>query len=377
MVAAVAGVSQLPSLVLSIFGGVIADRFNRKKILLISEASNFIVLVLLALLVATDAIQVWHLLVLGLFNGVTFSLAFPARAAIVPSLVPRQDIANAVALSSIMFSGAQLVGPAVVGVLLAIYVPSVAFFAAAGAVALAIPFFLALKLRRAEWEDDWQHGSVLASILEGVSYIRSHSIVMGLMVMGLVVVVLGMPYQTFLPVFAEEVLDVGPQGLGWLAAAGGVGAIAGSLAIATFSSLNQMKVFLAAGAIGLGVFITLFALSPIFLLSLLFALGAGFFFQIVMTANFALIQVIVPDHLRGRVLSVRFIVFGLSPAGIFALGIAAEQMGTPPATAIVGVLCLVGGALTLAIFPSLRSREPTTGTDVAAPEEQAASPTAP
>ena len=372
IVTVVAAAAQLPSLVLSVFGGVIADRFNRKKVLLINEVSNFAILLLLAILVVTDTVAVWHIIVLGVINGVTFSLAFPARAAIVPSLVPPRDVANGVALSSIMFSGAQLIGPAVAGLLIGVS-PALAFFVAAGSVGAGIPLFLLLKLRPMGWEGKQVHDSVIGSILEGARYIRSQHIVMGLMVLGFVVVVFGMPYQTMLPVFAEEILEAGPQGLGLLGAFGGIGAIAGSLAIATFSSVNQMKVFLAAGALGLGVFIILFGLSSIFVLSLVMALLAGFFFQLVMTANFALLQVLVPDRLRGRVLSVRFIVFGMSPAGIISLGIAAERVGTPMATAGIGAITLAGSILTLAVYSGLRRR----GAPMPFPvEEQVSTPNA-
>ncbi|MDA1096601.1 MAG: MFS transporter, partial [Chloroflexi bacterium] len=195
-----------------------------------------------------------------------------------------------------------------------------------------------------------------ASIREGLVYIRSQDIVMGLMAMGLVAVVLGTPYQTVLPVFAEDVLHEGSLGLGLLGAAGGVGAIAGSLLVATYNRPAQMRAFLAIGVLGMGVFIVLFSFSSILALSLVFGLFVGFFFQMVMTANFALLQVLVPDHLRGRVLSVRFIIFGLSPLGILGLGAAAEMVGTPMATAGTGVLCLVGGVLTLVLFPVLRRR---------------------
>ncbi len=357
-VGAVGAAAQLPSLFLSIFGGVIADRFNRKKVLLVNEASNFTTLIILAILVATDNIEVWHLVVLGVANGVTFSLAFPARAAIVPSLVPPRDIATGTALSSIMFSGATFIGPPIAGLLIAIE-PSLAFFAAAGFVGLGVPLFLLMKLGA---PPQWAHGmrpqgGVIGNIIEGLRHIKQRQILLALMAVGFVAVFFGMPYQTMLPVFAEKVLDAGPQGLGMLGMAGGIGATIGSLVIATFNSVNQLKGWLAAGSIGLGIFVIGFALSPTLIIALIFALGAGWFFQLVMTGNFALLQVLTPDHLRGRVLSIRFIVFGMSPFAILATGFFASDYGAPLAVAATGGMVLIGTALTLALFPSLRTSE--------------------
>jgi MFS family permease len=369
-VTAVAAASQVPSLVLSVFGGVLADRFSRKAILLVAEGANFLTLLALAILVVTNAVEVWHVLVLALLNGINFALAFPARAAIVPNLVPPQDIANGVALSSIMFSGAQLIGPTIAGALLVID-DSVAFFGAVIAVAAAIPLFTLLRLNRPAWDGQRPRMSMVKSIGEGMEYIRRDQVVMGLMATGLVVVVFGMPYQTVLPVFAEGILHAGDLGLGLLGAVGGLGAIMGSLAVATFSSQDQMKRFLAVGLIGLGLFIALFALSAVFALSLALALLAGFFFQIFMTANFSLLQTLVPDHLRGRVLSVRFIIFGLSPIGTISLGIAAEEVGTALATAATGVICLVAGLLVLLLFPALRRTTAAASDEAGAPAEPA------
>jgi MFS family permease len=194
----------------------------------------------------------------------------------------------------------------------------------------------------------------MESIREGFSYIRRSQVVMGLMMVGFVVVIFGMSYQTVLPVFARDILDAGELDLGLLGAAGGVGAVVGSLAIAAFSGPHQMRMFLGAGMLGLGMFIALFGLSPFFPFSLSLALMAGFFLQLAVTSNFALLQVVIPDHLRGRVLSIRFIIFGLSPAGTLSLGVAAEAFGTPLATAGMGILCLLSGALVLLLFPSLR-----------------------
>ena len=294
MVTAVAGAAQLPSLFLSIPGGVLADRFNRKAILVAGEALNMVALFALALLVMSGVVQTWYIFLVGLVNGSAFALAFPARAAVVPSLVPREDIANGVALSSTMFSGAMLVGPAIAGWLLASYPIAIAFIVLTAASAASVLLFFFVRVTVVEAEARAYQGSVSESIGEGLSYIRHHQVLPGLMMIGLVGVVFGMPYQTVLPVFARDVLSAGELGLGLLGAAGGLGAIVGSLMIAAFSSRVQMQTLQSTGVLCLGISIVFFSLSPVFPISLLLALLTGLLLQMTLMANFALLQVLVP-----------------------------------------------------------------------------------
>ena len=367
-VTVVSAASLFPSLFFSIFGGVIADRFNRKHILLFSEASNFATLIALALLVMTNLVEVWHLLVLSLAHGVTFSLSSPARFSMVPSLVPPHHIANATALSSIMFSGGALTGPLAAGLLLDLD-PALAFFAGAGLVGFSVPLFLLMKLGQApQWGQMRPEGGVFQNIAEGLRHIRSRQILLGLIILGFIATFFGMPYQALLPVFAEEVLEAGPRGLGYLGMAGGIGGTIGSLLIATFSSVNQLKAWLVVGTLGVGVFIAGFSqatwfaellgleLSGAFIIALVFAAGAGWFFQLVMTGNFSLVQVLTPDQLRGRVMSVRLIVFGLQPFALLITGVIAETYGAPLAVTLTGLSAIVCGILILALFPALRTR---------------------
>ena len=358
-----------PSLFFSVFGGVFADRFNRKHILLFSEASNFTTLIALAILVATDLVQVWHLLALSLAHGVTFSLSSPARFSMVPSLVPPHHIANATALSSIMFSGGALTGPLMAGFLLDIN-PAFAFFGGACIVGLSVPLFLMMKLGQGpSWgQGHGAQGGVVQNIMEGLRYIKQTRILLGLILLGLIATFFGMPYQALLPVFAEEVFEAGPRGLGYLGMAGGIGGTIGSLLIATFSSINQLKAWLVIGALGGGVFIAGFSqaawfaellgfsLSGAFIIALIFAAGAGWFFQLVMTGNFSLVQVLTPDQIRGRVMSVRLIVFGLQPFALLITGVIAEAYGAPLAVTLTGTMAVICGAILLFFFPQLRTR---------------------
>lgn len=367
-VSIVSATSLIPALFLSIVGGVIADRFNRKHILIASEISNFATHIALALLVLTELIEVWHLVALSVLHGTMFALSSPARFSIVPSLVPPNLIANATALSSIMFSGGALMGPVAAGFLLDVE-PAYAFFAGAALVGVSAPLFLLIKLNAAPaWGQGHQQGGVFENVLEGLRHIRQRKILLGLVLVGMVATFFGMPYQALLPVFAEEVLEAGPRGLGWLGMAGGIGGTIGSLLIATFSSVNQLKAWLVVGALGVGLFIAGFAqatwfadllgldLSGAFIIALIFAGVAGWFFQMVMTGNFSLVQVLTPDQLRGRVMSVRLIVFGFQPFALIITGVIAEIYGAPFAVTLTGLGLFICAVALLSFFPSLRRK---------------------
>jgi MFS family permease len=188
--------------------------------------------------------------------------------------------------------------------------------------------------------------------------------------MGTAATVFAMPYQTLLPVFARDILHAGPGGLGWLGAMGGAGAIAGSITVASFSNPKQLKALMITGGLGLGPFIALFAYSTLYLLSLLLVLVVGYLFQIFMTSNFTLVQIISPDYVRGRVLSIRMIAAGLAPVGMLMLGVGAETWGAPVATASMGILSLVLVCAILVGIPSVRRVETTMGEAAPTPAEE-------
>ena len=358
LVTAVNAVGMLPMLVFSLYGGVIADRMNRRLVLIASDVFSFIIVAVLAVLVITDIIQVWQVFALTIIHGVVFSLGMPARAATVSNLVSHWDLASGVAMFTTIFSSAQLIGPAMAGYLITDYGMGIPYVAACVILVPAIALLLNMKIPTTKpGLQAAPRGSILGNIIEGLSYVRRHSIIIGLMLMGLVTTVFAMPYQTLLPVFARDVLDVGPSGLGWLGAMGGAGAIAGSITVATFSNPRQMKVLMLTGSIGLGAFIVLFAISTVYLASLALVLCVGFFFQIFMTSNFTLVQVISPDYIRGRVLSIRMVALGLGPIGMVFLGTGAELFGPAQATAAMGAIATVLVLITLIAVPSLRRVE--------------------
>ena len=354
MVTGVNAIGMAPMLAFSMFGGAIADRANRKLVLIASDVFNFVMVLALAVLILADVVEVWHVFALTALHGVGFSLGMPARAASVGNLVERQDLASGVALFTTIFSSAMLVGPALAGYLLAEFGMGFPFAVACVVLAPALVLLFMLRLPglpRAEGAPQ-QRATVLGSIGQGLGYVRNSNVLIGLMLMGTVTTVFAMPYQTLLPVFARDILDVGESGLGWLGAMGGAGALAGSFSVAAFSSPRQIKLLMLVGGVALGIFIAMFALSKIYLLSLVMALLVGYLLQVFMTSNFTLVQIISPDYIRGRVLSIRMVAVGIGPAGMVMLGAAAETWGADVAVAAMGLASTV---LLLIILLSISS----------------------
>ena len=354
-VAAVAASGEVPSLVFSIPGGILADRMSRKAVLIGGELVNAVTLLAIAVLVATGQITIWYLVGLSVVAGSAFALAIPARQAIVPNIVERDYIANGVALSSTMFSGGAVLGPALAGWALLVSGMSGAFFIAAFISAVSVVIFLPVRTyqtglggapRRAS--DAWN------DLVEGAHYIRGHGTILGLLVLMVVVVIFGSPYEAVISVFARDILEAGVRGLWLIGATGGVGAIAASLLVASLNTQRLLRDYVIFGAVGLGVFVTAFALSEVLVVSLVFALAAGFTFQLVLTANSAIIQMVVDEEVRGRVTAVRSMVWGTAPVGIFLLGAMAESFGTAYATAVVGAATAVFSVVVVAAMPGLR-----------------------
>ena len=355
LVTASQAASMLPQLFTALIGGFVADRFDRKKVILYAELFNMAVLLFFAVLVIVDVIEVWQIFAISFLNGISFSIGFPARTSAVPVMVNRGDITSAVALFTTVFSAGQLIGPAMAGQLINALGMGTTFLSASLVLLLAIALLMPLNTK-ATWGSHGVGLSMWQSIAEGITYVRQSKLVLGLMMLGFGASMFGFPFMSILPVFARDVLYVGVDGLGWLAAMQGVGALFGSVIVAAMRSHNQVKVLTIAGSLGLPTLVLLFALSPIYFLSLVVVLLLGFFFQVFMTSNFTQVQIVVPDAIRGRVLSIRMIIFGMGPLGMILLGTAAE-IDPVWATAGMGVLGLATMIATIVLFPALRKPE--------------------
>ncbi|MCZ6891344.1 MAG: MFS transporter [Chloroflexi bacterium] len=377
MVTAVQAVSMLPIL-FALIGGVIADRMNKRVILIASDGASMVFVFVLAVLVAMDVVEAWQVFVLALVSGIAFALALPSRIALVGDLVGEADLPSGAALYISIFSTALLVGPGIGGVLIDSLGMGTALFIGALMVVPALALFallLGIRIPRPATaaETPPSKRSVISDIAEGVRYATKDHVLRVMLVLGIATSLLAQPYQSILPVFARDVLDRGADGLGMLVAAGGMGAIPGSVTVAFLNSPRQLRSLIVVGGIGLGIAIILFSLSTVFLVSVALSFSLGYLFQIVITSSFTVIQILTPAHLRGRVVSLRLVGHGVAPLGMLLLGIGAEYTSPVQATATMGVMALVAMTVIALAMPNLRRAQParTEGYPVAATAEVA------
>ncbi len=354
LVAAAWTAGELPSLI-SLFGGVLADRFSRKWILIVTEIITILALLGFVVLLAIDQIELWSIFVLSVIAGIAFAVALPSRMAVVPNLVSRDNMANGIALSSIMFSGGMLVGSFIGGRIFDEFGGAAAFGAAAGLSIVSIFFLLPVDIRQGSREGNKTLAIVWKDTVEGALFIWRHKVILGLMTVAGAAIIFGSPYQTQLVVFARDVLNQGATAAGDLGAAAGAGSMTGSIVLATFSSPRAIRNLIVFGGIGFSLALIAFSFSEILTLSLLFAYLAGLGFQSCLVATTARAQLLISDSMRGRLSAIRTTTWGASPVGITMIGRLAEEWGAPTATAIMGAITLVLVIVILLIFRSLRS----------------------
>jgi MFS family permease len=357
----VAAAQYTPVLLLGLLGGVLADAVPKRRALVALQATMCVIAFALAALVETGLVQVWMVVALAAALGIANALEMPTRQAFVIEMVGRNDIANAVALNSAAFNGSRIVGPAIAGLLIAfVDLPTafilngLSYLAAIGALLAIDPSTLHGRPRR---QLGRSLGAIGRQLGEGLRYVRqTPSVLLPLSVLGLVSTA-GMNFQVLIPVMARDVLFVGAQGFGFLMAAAGVGSLSAALAIAF--GLRPTRQLMLGGALGFGIGETAFALSRAFPLSVLLMFAMGFaVIAIAATAN-TTIQLAVPDHLRGRVMSLYVTVFaGSTPIGGLIAGTIASAWGAPAALFLGGVVSAAVGVGALLLGRGLPGRRP-------------------
>ena len=333
--------SQIPVFLVAPIGGTVADRFNRRRIVIATQMMSMILAFILAALTLTHRIQVWQIMVLAAGLGMVNAFDIPARQAFLMDMVGREDLMNAIALNSSMFNGARILGPAVAGIVVAWVGEGWCFFANAVSYIAVIAGLLMMKITHPL--NLAHQGSPIEHILEGFRFvIRAAPIRAILLLLGLVSLV-GMPYSVLMPVFAREILHGGAKELGLLMGATGVGALLGALTLATRVGVRGLGKLIAICAGGFGVSLILFSFSKIFWLSMALLLPVGFTMMVQMASSNTLLQSMVPDQMRGRVIAVYSMMFmGMAPFGAFFAGAIAHHLGAPWTVAVGGVACIAG-----------------------------------
>ncbi len=335
----VTALQTLPVLFVSSFAGVVVDRVRKRDLLVCTQSSQMLLALMLGLLVLTHTVQIWHVYVLAALLGLSNGFDMPARQSFMIEMVGRDDLMNAIALQSMQFNGARVVGPALAGLLIAAIGVTGSFFANAASFAAVIGSLLAMRTDRFHVQPPLDRLPVTESLRQGARYIRATTVVL---LVTLLVGALGLfnnNLTVLVPLFAKNVLNVGPQGYGLLMAMMGVGAVGGALVAAVAQEPRWHLLLGGAAVYFLGQL--LFAFSRVFVLSLGLMTLSGFAIILFFTAANTGVQGHVPDTLRGRVMGVYMAVnVGCAPLGQLATGWLADRSGAPAATAIGAILPL-------------------------------------
>lgn len=362
----------IPMLVVSPFGGVIADRVEKRRLILIGQSILVInELVILALLL-TGRLEFWHLLAVVFVMACTFPFTMPARQAIVASIVGRQGLANAMALQMGGMNAARVVGPVLAGFIIAVAGVKWVYIFAVAMYALALASMT--RVSKSPPVPGMGNRPVLTELWAGMRYVAGDPPVRALMILSIVPILLAMPFQALLVVFAEDVWDRGSTGLGLLQGAAGVGGIAGSFWVALRGDSPNKLRMLMSSLLAFSGTLFLFAISPWFLLALPLVLIADVFASIFTTVNNTAIQILIPDEVRGRVMSLMMMTFGLTPLGTVPVAAMAESYGAPVAVAIAAVVTAALSLIILFMSGALRSIDRVSRDALAAEASAAQSP---
>lgn len=333
--------SGVPMLLFGLAGGVVADRFPKRNVLLLTQTLVGIAAALNAILVLTGVVQIWHLMLVASIQGVGFAFNMPARQAFIGQLVSRDRLMNAVALNNAGMNFCRVIGPSMAGAMIAI--PHIG---AGGVYAIMAGMYAYVVLSLLRIRDRGRPlGSVrpppLDSLREGLRYIRGNSVVSTLLALAFVPVLLGMPYQQLMPVFAEDVFGVGPGALGLLLTFNGIGALAGSLTIAALTAFPRKGLLQMMLGIAFGLSLSVFAFSRSFHIGLATLIVIGFVSSGYQALNSTLVMNNSDPEYHGRVMSVYMLTFSAMPLAVVPYGALADVF-TAPIVIGIGALLLAG-----------------------------------
>ena len=353
----IGGIGSLPMALFSLLGGVVADRVNKRRILLVTQSTMMLLAFVLAGLTGAGWVSTWQVAVLAALSGTTMAFDMPARQAFLVEMVGPEDLMNAIALNSSIFNSARIIGPAVAGILVARLGPAWCFFVN-GLSFLAVIVGL-LLMRFQPRPARTRVRGIVEDSLEGLRYVRTNRTVLGLLALLAVFSVFGWSYNVLMPVFARDILHAGAQGLGLLMTSSGVGALVGALLVASLGEYPRRERFLFGGGFLLSAAAAGFAFSRMLHLSMAILAIGGLGGVAMMSVANTLIQTSVPDHVRGRVMGVWALVFaGSAPLGSFQAGTLAQYLTAPVAVMIGAAITLAGTAAAAIGWRRLRRDEP-------------------
>ena len=340
--------ASIPMLVLPLFGGVLADRVNRKRIIQAGQIVAALIAFSVFVLIRTERIEWFHLLVSSIMQGAVFALMMPARQALIPQLVGKGLLSNALALNTAAMSATTLAAPSVAGVIYGYFGPSNVYLLI-GVLSLGSCIATLFVRHRGEIESDVKNHNVqgkgkikdlLSDITEGLKYVRSQRLIMVLLIMALATTVLAQPFRFLMPIFVVDVYKLGPESMGLLMSVMGLGALVGSIYIAAHGNKNRGKILLAGSFIS-GLSLLGVAVIPIYMLAVLFMVPLGLGDASRRTIIMTLIMEKSEERYRGRVMSIFMLNFGLMPLGVLPAGVISDLFGGQVAIGILAVMLIM------------------------------------
>ncbi|MCL4457385.1 MAG: MFS transporter [Nitrospirae bacterium] len=351
----VASLSSLPILLFTLFGGMVADRYPKRNILIITQIMSVIPALIIAVLADANIIAVWHVGITAFFLGTVNAFDVPARQAFLAELVGKADITNAIALNSAAFNGARIIGPVIAGFIIAgIGIPACFYLNAVS----FVPVIFALSKIKAKGSIKAYQTGIFAGIADGWGFVKKERPVMHIMSLISVFSLFGIPYITLLPVLAGEILQVGAKGLSFLVASAGAGSLLAAMMIVFKGEIEKKEIYMPLSALIFSISIMGISFSENFYVSMIFIFFAGWGIVSFLATSNSFIQHAVPDFLRGRVMSLYTLVFlGFAPVGNSIIGIAADFFGTIISLKIFALMCIIGSIIFAKKFRSSRVQE--------------------
>jgi len=337
--------SQIPIFIAAPFGGVFADKLDRKQILIVTQFLSMIQAVVVTALAITGAIQVWHIILLSVLLGMINGFDMPTRQAFVCELVDNpDDLPNAIALNSLIFNGARLIGPPIAGLLIAFAGEGLCFLINAISFVPVLIAFAAMRIKPIDIPRD--NGPLLAGLKDGIGYAFGFVPIKVILILLAFIGLVAMPYAVLLPVFARDILAGDSKTLGFLMAASGVGASIGALFLASQKTVTRLSSIIVSSMCTFAVGVIVFSTSRTLWFSMIMMTLIGFGLMVLIVSLNTLLQTIVDDSKRGRVMSLYSMAFiGMAPFGSLLAGTAAHNIGAPLTVQLCGVLCLLAAAL--------------------------------
>jgi len=346
--------TSIPVFFLALFGGVLADRLNKRNILIATQIAFMLLAFLLAILTQTKMITPFQIMIFAVLNGIVMAFDAPSRQAVVVELVGKEHLMNAISLNSVAFNSSRIIGPALAGILVALVGMSGCFYInGISFLAVIIALFL-IKLNNNNPVPKDNHA--IKDIKEGLSFVKNNRLIMALIAMVGIVSLFGFAYVILMPIFANDILKVGIKGLGLLMSSSGFGALLAALLLARLGNFYYKGKFLVLSSFVFSVSLILFSLSKIYILSLVALMFVGGSSVAAIALINTLLQAKVPDAFRGRVMGVFMLTFaGIMPFGNLISGWLASTLGVCATVMISGIFCFISLVIINILYPEIKN----------------------